>query len=89
MSVKEMTCQSCGQSKQWPAAFPSSMYAECWQCVWDAHMAEQHPISRAKRRQIRKQARLIVKQRLTAEARDIIDAIHDLDDPAGVRVGTE
>ena len=42
-------------------------HPRCWQCVWDAHMAEKHPISRSKRRQIRREARRVVEARLTAD----------------------
>lgn len=38
-----MACMSCGETKAWPDGFPSSIYAECWDCAWKQHLVKEHP----------------------------------------------
>lgn len=40
---KVITCMDCGQPKPWPDAFPDTLMAECWRCVWNSHIHRAHP----------------------------------------------
>lgn len=69
MTVKTMLCAYCGETKDWPAAFPSMIYAECWQCFWDAHIEENHPLPRREQRRIRRAAERAASDLALADAR--------------------
>ena len=46
--AKTMRCAMCGKLKVRPDGFPMGhIYAECWECVWQRHVDQEH---RPKRR---------------------------------------
>ena len=41
--TRMMACVYCGRTKAWPDAFPSTLYAVCWECNWNKHQEAYHP----------------------------------------------
>lgn len=58
MSATEMTCMSCGRTKNWADGFPDHAYATCWECAWKMHLREKHPrVVRKARREAERRAK--------------------------------
>ena len=65
-TTKTMACVRCGRAKAWPDAFPSSMFAECWECAWNEHVRAKHPeVVRRIKRAARKRARRLTERDVT------------------------
>lgn len=75
VKVGMLTCAYCLKSKNQRDGFPSSMYAECWQCVWDKHHREKHPLPWSRRRNIRRVARKVARNELIKSAESELAAV--------------
>lgn len=49
-----MSCAICNKVKNWRDGFPGSIYAECWECAWEAHVRTEHKPTWIQRRALKK-----------------------------------